>query len=55
METNTAMPKGLVCPKCGGRRFGVVYTRPGWGGKLVRRRRCRNCGQRVTTTERVTG
>ena len=42
---------GLECPKCGCRHFTVVYTRPGWGGKIKRRRACRNCGRRITTYE----
>ena len=47
--------RGLVCPKCGCRQFYVIYTRPAWGGRVVRRRECRYCGKRVTTTERLTG
>lgn len=47
-------PKGLVCPKCGCRHFYVVYTRPR-AGKIMRRKECRYCGRRVTTTERVVG
>ncbi|MBI3462543.1 MAG: hypothetical protein HY000_05705 [Planctomycetes bacterium] len=30
--------RGLRCRHCGGRRFRVIYTRPPWAGKLVRRR-----------------
>jgi transcriptional regulator NrdR family protein len=48
-------PSGLVCSKCGCKHFYVVYTRARWGGRIVRRRECRYCGRRVTTTERVTG
>ena len=47
--------KGLVCSQCGCRHFEVVYTRAMRGEKIVRRRACRNCGRRLTTTERVTG
>ncbi len=46
---------GLACPRCGCRHFHVIYTRARWGGRIVRRRECRHCGRRVTTTERVTG
>jgi transcriptional regulator NrdR family protein len=49
-----AEPKGLVCPNCGCRHFYVVYTRPR-AEKIVRRKECRHCGRRVTTTERVSG
>jgi transcriptional regulator NrdR family protein len=45
--------RGLRCGNCGGSRFRVVYTRAAWGGKLVRRRECRGCGQRMTTWERA--
>ena len=42
---------GLVCPSCGCRHFEVLYTRPAYGGKLLRRRACRHCGRRITTSE----
>ena len=47
-------PRGLVCPNCGCRHFYVVYTRPR-AGRIVRRKECRYCGRRVTTTERLGG
>ena len=43
--------KGLVCRTCGCRHFRVLYTRPAWGGRLLRRRACRHCGRRITTHE----
>jgi len=46
--------RGLVCPKCGCKRFYVVYTRPTWGGRIMRRRECRHCGRRITTFEQST-
>ncbi|MFL5241262.1 MAG: hypothetical protein ACJ8FY_04080 [Gemmataceae bacterium] len=46
---------GLICRKCGWHRFRVVYTRPRKGGLVVRRRECRQCGERVTTWERAIG
>ena len=42
---------GLACRRCGCCHFYVVYTRRAPGGKVVRRRECRNCGQRMTTVE----
>ncbi|MHB1158324.1 MAG: NrdR family transcriptional regulator [Phycisphaerales bacterium] len=51
----TAPPRGLECPKCGCQHFYVIYTRPGAGGKLIRRRECRHCGRRMTTWERMIG
>lgn len=47
------IPKGLVCRTCGCRHFEVIYTRPGPDNKIIRRRECRHCGKRVTTSERV--
>lgn len=47
--------RGLACPKCGQQRFAVVYTRRAFGAKLVRRRRCLDCGRRITTWERAIG
>jgi transcriptional regulator NrdR family protein len=46
---------GLRCRRCGHGRFRVLYTRPRPGGKLVRRRECRHCGERFTTWERRLG
>lgn len=46
-------PRGLECPRCGCRHFRVIYTRAAWGGRIVRRRECRHCGRRVTTSERI--
>jgi len=47
--------RGLECRHCGCHHFRVVYTRRGWGGKLIRRRECRHCGKRMTTWERPVG
>lgn len=46
---------GLECRKCGCRHFEVVYTRPIARGKILRRRECRHCGRRITTTEKECG
>lgn len=43
--------KGLACQHFGCRHLRVVYTRPAWGGRIMRRRECRHCGRRVTTWE----
>jgi len=45
--------RGLVCRHCGCKHFRVIYTRPAWGGRLVRRRECRHCGKRMTTWEKT--
>ncbi len=47
--------RGLECPRCGCRHFRVIYTRSAWGGRIVRRRECRHCGRRITTSERLSG
>jgi len=52
LESETG-EKGLVCPRCGCRHFLVVYTRPLRSGRIQRRRECRHCGHRITTTERT--
>lgn len=46
-------PKGIVCPTCGCCHFEVVYTRATPVGTIRRRRQCRHCGRRVTTSERL--
>ena len=44
---------GLECRHCGCRHFKVIYTRPWYGGRIMRRRECRNCGKRMTTWEKA--
>lgn len=48
-----AARRGLECRACGCRHFRVVYTRPAWGGRILRRRECRHCGRRMTTWEQA--
>jgi len=45
---------GLECRKCGCRHFVVDHTRK-VNRMIVRYRRCRHCGQRMTTCERALG
>lgn len=47
--------KGLDCRQCGCRHFRVIYTRPAWGGRIMCRRECRKCGERITTCEKPLG
>ena len=47
--------RGLVCGTCGHPRLKVVYTRRAPGGRIVRRRECKRCGQRMTTWEHRIG
>jgi len=39
---------GSTCRRCGRKHFRVIYTRPAWGGRIMRRRECRNRGMRIT-------
>ena len=45
---------GLECRKCGCRHFQVDHTRK-INHMVIRYRRCRHCGQRMTTCERAIG
>jgi transcriptional regulator NrdR family protein len=47
--------RGLSCRRCRCQELRVVYTRRRLGGVQVRRRECRQCGQRFTTWERPIG
>jgi len=44
--------RGLVCRWCGCTHFRVIYIRPTYGGRIMRRRECRHCGKRMTTREK---
>jgi transcriptional regulator NrdR family protein len=55
MKPRTDDDRGLQCPKCGGGRFRVIYTRRAPGNKLMRRRECWGCKARFTTWERMIG
>lgn len=47
--------KRLACPRCGCRHL-PVYSTKHYVGKFIRRVRiCRNCGKRISTTERLIG
>lgn len=48
-------PRGIQCPDCGCRHLPVLYTRPAYGGRVMRRRECRHCGRRMTTYEQPPG
>jgi len=54
-KTERKADYGLRCRACGCRHFRVVYTRPTWGNRIMRRRECRNCGKRMTTWEEAPG
>jgi len=47
-------PRGLVCPKCACRHFSLVKISHVIG-YIRRRRSCRHCGHRITTSERIVG
>ncbi len=54
-EPNRRDARGLECRHCGCRHFRVVYTRPTWGDRIMRRRECRHCSKRMTTWEKAGG
>jgi len=41
----------LPCRDCGCRQFRVIYTRPTWGGRIMRRPECWQRSGRMTTRE----
>lgn len=43
---------GLECPGCGCKHFEVLNTKH-LPSRIYRYRRCRNCGRRVTTSEKI--
>ena len=47
--------RGIECQHCGCKHFRVIYTRPAWGGRILRRHECRHCGRRMTTSEQPGG
>jgi hypothetical protein len=47
-------PPGIVCGNCRQTGWIVWYTRPQMG-KIVRVRKCRNCGEKTITFERKAG
>lgn len=52
--TTPTAPRGLVCPKCACRHFDLVKIAH-VVGYIRRRRSCRHCGHRITTSERIVG
>jgi hypothetical protein len=59
LETTQASPcevgqRGLSCRHCGCNRFRVIYTRSR-RRKIMRRRACTVCKQRITTWEQAIG
>ena len=48
-------PRGIECPSCGCKHLHVLITRTVPGGYIRRRRRCRNCGRKITTYEHSIG
>jgi len=55
MKKEAEDKRGLECRYCGCRHFRVIYTRPTWGKRIMRRRECRHCGKRMTTWEKAGG
>ena len=51
-ELEAAVNQGLTCPSCHCDVMPVYYTRRR-GNRILRRRKCHNCGRLVTTYERI--
>ena len=51
MKNDAKTHKGIICPRCQMDALIVLYTRKISGGKLRRRRKCKNCGHKFTTHE----
>ena len=51
-DPQPARRDGIRCPACGGRELGVLYTRHRWR-RVMRVRRCGQCGRRVITYEQI--
>ena len=49
----TPQALGLECPHCGCRDLRELYTRQAPNQRIMRRRRCRYCGTRVTSWEKI--
>ncbi len=54
-DTKKINERGLRCRHCGCGHFRVIYTRPTWGNRIMRRRECRHCSRRMTTWEKAGG
>lgn len=54
LQPREAPQPGITCPHCGFPRLRVVRTRKRHG-RIGRRRECRRCGRRVSTTECIVG
>lgn len=52
--TKPEQTTGIYCPSCGKKAMHVTDTRPVHGG-IRRRRECVECGERVTTIEKIRG
>lgn len=48
------LARGIRCPKCHCRHFSLVKISHAVG-YVRRRRECRHCGNRITTSERLVG
>lgn len=51
-DGQTKEAAGLECRECGCRHFDVINTYR-QSGRIIRRRACRYCGKRITTSEKI--
>lgn len=46
-----SLPAGIQCPQCGGYNIRVTHSYPK-DGRILRRRKCNDCGKRFETWEK---
>lgn len=51
-DTVNGLPRGIVCPSCGGTDWDIKRSRPVFGTR-TRWRVCKTCGQQIRTHEKV--
>ena len=47
--------RGIICPRCGYRRFHTTHTQPLRDYRIRRRKTCRDCGYKIVTYEAANG
>ncbi len=51
---NPEPKRGITCRDCGCAHFWTIYVRK-QDKRIMRRRECRHCGKRITTSEKESG
>ena len=53
--TSVRDARGILCPRCGQRRFQTTHTQPQRDNRIRRRKKCRACGHKIVTYEAANG